>query len=437
MAKKRDDRGKEKISGGNMECNLDGTYLSPIQSFQDINIENIKSLVIYSRYVQVLIALTAIGFFLRFYNLGFNSLWLDEASTSTFAVMSLSGIWQATAGGEFNPPLFHWVEHFMLILGNNEVIIRFVPALLGFLTIPLIYLAGKEFLDRNVGIIAAAAFTFSPFLIFYSQEARAYSMMLFFVAFAMVFYFKALKTNSLRDWALFGVLSALAFWTHFYSVVIIASLVLYACMIQITNIQKNIQNLEMIAASVVLFVVMCFPLLFLAVQLFASRTSSAPVFGIQGLEVISETFRQISGSDVAMYLFLLLFGIGIIQVFLIDKNKGIFFVTLTILTFAISFILSYKMPMVPRYMIFFNTIFFIGIAVSYKMFYGLTNNRGIVYAFIAFLVILSAHTLVDYYSGYSKEDWRGFSGQLQKITSPGDLVVVVPGYVSQPLNYYY
>ena len=45
--------------------------------------------------------------------------------------------------------------------------------------------------------------------------------------------------------------------------------------------------------------------------------------------------------------------------------------------------------------------------------------------------------LVDYYKGYSKEDWRGFSGQIQQMTKPGDLIVVVPGYISQPLNYYY
>jgi mannosyltransferase len=45
--------------------------------------------------------------------------------------------------------------------------------------------------------------------------------------------------------------------------------------------------------------------------------------------------------------------------------------------------------------------------------------------------------LVNYYSGYSKEDWRGISGQIQQITKPGDIVVVVPGYISQPLNYYY
>ena len=438
MAKKREDRGKEKKSGAETECNLDGDYISPIQSFRDINTKNVISLATHSRYAQSLIILTILGLLLRFYNLGLNSLWLDEASTNTFAIMSIPDIWKATAGGEFNPPLFYWLEHLMLVFGNNEFTLRFIPALLGVLTIPLIYFAGKEFMDRNVGIIAAAAFAFSPFLIFYSQEARAYSMMLFFVAFALVFYFKALKTNDLKNWALFGILSALAFWSHFYAFVIIASLILYALFLQAGNFRKNIQNIKMIAVSIVVFVVLCFPLILLAIQLFATRTSSAPAFGIQGLGIISETFRQLSGfSDIPMFLLLTLFIIGIIQAFLIDKNKGIFLVTLTVLTFVISLILSYKMPMVPRYLIFFNTIFFLGIAVSYGIFYRLINNRGVVYGFIAFLVIISAPMLVAYYSGYSKDDWRGFSSQMQQMTKPGDLVVVVPGYVSQPLNYYY
>ena len=53
------------------------------------------------------------------------------------------------------------------------------------------------------------------------------------------------------------------------------------------------------------------------------------------------------------------------------------------------------------------------------------------------MLVINASTLASYYSGYVKEDWRGFSGQLQQLTGKGDLVVVVPGYVSQPLNYYY
>jgi hypothetical protein len=93
--------------------------------------------------------------------------------------------------------------------------------------------------------------------------------------------------------------------------------------------------------------------------------------------------------------------------------------------------------MEPRYLIFFSLIFFIGVAVSYRLFYSLINNRGIVVCFIAFFIILNAPTIANYYSGYTKDDWRGFSGQLQQLTKPGDIVVAVPAYIDQPLDYYY
>ncbi|HEX3002422.1 MAG TPA: glycosyltransferase family 39 protein, partial [Methanoregula sp.] len=165
MAKRREEKGDRKKPAGTDACDLDNGFVSPINTFKDLTPENIVALLTRSRYALALLVLTIIGAVLRFFNLGFNSLWLDEASTYTFASMSIPGIWEATTGGEFNPPLFYWIEHLMLTFGNNEVILRFVPALLGILTIPLVYWAGKEFMDRNVGIIAAAACTFSPFLI--------------------------------------------------------------------------------------------------------------------------------------------------------------------------------------------------------------------------------------------------------------------------------
>jgi len=438
MARKREDKKKGTATPGMAECDLDSGYQSPIRALQDLTIENLKSTLIKSRYVQILLSLTIIGFILRFYNLGFNSLWLDEASTHTFAVMSIPEIWQATMGGEFNPPLFYWIEHVMLAFGNNEFVLRFFPALFGLLTIPLVYLAGKEFIDRNVGIIAAAACTFSPFLIFYSQEARAYSMMLFFVAAALVFYFRAQKTNDLKNWALFGAFSALAFWSHFYAFVIISSLILYALILPFLKKEVTVEKFRMIGVAIGVFIVMSLPLVIATIQLFISRTSSGPSFGIQGPGIISETFKQLSGfSDIAMYILVILFAIGIIQAFLMDKNKGIFLVLLTILAFFISFILSYRMPMVPRYLIFFAPIFFMGIALSYRFFYNLMSNKAIVYGFIAVLFLIGAPFLTSYYSGYSKDDWRGFSTQMQQVTKTGDYVILVPGYIAQPFDYYY
>ncbi|PKL58191.1 MAG: glycosyl transferase, partial [Methanomicrobiales archaeon HGW-Methanomicrobiales-5] len=81
----------------------------------------------------ILMGLTGIGAILRFYGLGTNSLWLDEASTLAFARQSLIGIWESTVGGEFNPPLFYWLEHGMLLFGDSEFVLRLLPALLGVL----------------------------------------------------------------------------------------------------------------------------------------------------------------------------------------------------------------------------------------------------------------------------------------------------------------
>jgi hypothetical protein len=93
--------------------------------------------------------------------------------------------------------------------------------------------------------------------------------------------------------------------------------------------------------------------------------------------------------------------------------------------------------MQPRYLIFLAIVYFIAIALSYRLLCTLTKSRGVVYGFIALLVIINAPMLAAYYSGPIKEDWRGFSGELKQMTRQGDLVVVVPGYMSQPLDYYY
>ncbi|MFZ0005003.1 MAG: glycosyltransferase family 39 protein [Methanoregula sp.] len=438
MAKKKERWGPEKKRENTSECDLDGGFESPVKTFRDISRKNIQSLIVKSRYFQALIVVTVIGIFLRFYDIGYNSIWLDEATTYFTSIKSLADIWQATTAGEFSPPLFMWGEHFMLVLGNNETILRFIPAVLGVLTIPLFYVIGKEFLDRNAGIIAATACAVSPFLIYYSQEARAYSMMLFFLALATIFFLKAIKSGSLIHWALFGIFSALAFWSHFYAIVMIVALVFFAFVELVPGMRTDLKNMKMLILGIAFFVILSLPLLLLSVQLFASRTASAPTYGIQGLGIIVETFNEISGSnDLAMFLLVALFIIGIVQAFIINKNKAAFLVLITVISVIVSYFLSFKMPELPRYLIFLSIVFFIGIAVSYRFFYSLWRSEAVVYGFIILLFIVSAPMLSMYYSGYSKPDWRGFSETLQEKVSPGDAVVSVPGYISQPLDYYF
>ncbi|SCL75645.1 oligosaccharyl transferase, archaeosortase A system-associated [Methanoculleus chikugoensis] len=437
MGKKQEKRAKRKADVHDGGRDLDSgisTSVRPGASALDTVVASIKT----SRYVQALLGLTLAGFLLRFYNLAGNSLWLDEAATLTFARQSLLGIWGSTAGGEFNPPLFYWLEHGMLFFGESEFVLRFLPALFGVLTIPVIYYIGSEFRDRNVGLIAAALLTFSPFHIFYSQEARAYAPMLFFFSFALLFYVRANRSNETRSWALFGFFSAIAFWMHFYAIVPVAVLVLHALVTRVGEIRKDVRNVRSPILALAAFIVATLPLLIVTFNLFMARTSSTPTFGMQGLDVIHMTLSQISGfSDFIMVPFLLLFLLGVAYTWREDRNEALLLVFMMVLPLVASLILSSRMPMIPRHLIFLLPIYFIGIASAYPGLHALVRDRRAVYLAITLVFLVSAPFLATYYTTLQKNDWRGFSMELGEMTGEGDLVVMLPSYMAQPLDYYY
>ena len=367
--------------------------------------------------IYILLSIVLIGSILRLYNLAFNSLWLDEASTYSISSQSLFSIWQYMAAGEFNPPLFYWIEHIMLVFGNSEIILRIVPAIFGILTIPIFYLIGKEFLNDKTGFVLATLAAFSPFLILYSQEARAYSMMLFFVALAFYFY---LKNN---QWVLFGIASSIAMWVHFYSFIAIATLIL---------IHIAVYRNKDIIKSIAVIGVLCAPLFYFGITLFILRTSVAPSFGINGLNLAVETISEISGFNLAAAFIFSIAGItGLL--YLRNRSRSLMLLSSIVGILIISVILSYKMPMVPRYLIILTPFVYLAVTTLLNK----IKTSTVVCAGLAILILTSAPFLCSYYTQQTKDDWRGFSGMLGAITNDGDNVIVVPAYIVQPLNYYY
>jgi mannosyltransferase len=428
---------KKKRGSWKTECNLDRPTHegeTPPHFFSRPGL----SRALQSRYIQVLIVLTAAGIFLRFFNLTFNSIWLDEAATYDFARNSFLEIWNITATGEFNPPLFHWIEHFMLFFGNSEYVLRFVPALLGAFTIPLFYLIGKEMYDRNAGIIAAAVLAFSPFHVLYSQDARAYTTVLFFFSIALFFFLSGLRTGKRSDWGVFGIFSALAFWTHFYVFIAIAILFIYAIFSLGRKNGWKIPTFTGWILSVVVFLIATLPLLIVTVHLFLIRTSAPPTYGARGFDAIQLTFIQFSGYTIYLTaIFIVLFVLGLVQLFKVRKDTFILSVLVIMGTLLASYIFSFVMPMIPRYLIFMLPFFFVPIASSYHIFFRATKTPMIVYIMIILILAVCIPQLYSYNTTYSKEDWRGLAQNLQGATQPGDVIVAVPTYVQMPLEYYY
>ena len=111
-----------------------------------------------------------------------------------------------------------WAKAF----GTGEVGLRSLSALFGAATVPVAYLIGRELASRRAGLIAAALVAVNPMLIWYSQEARSYALLVFFGALSLLFFARALRTRRGRDLALWALASALALCSHYFAVFAVA-----------------------------------------------------------------------------------------------------------------------------------------------------------------------------------------------------------------------
>lgn len=384
-------------------------------------------------YFIALIIITILGSFLRLYNIDYNSMWLDEASTLTFISGSFTDIWNLIVTAEANPPLYLWLERVMLLVfGSGEISLRILSVIFGIITIPIVYFIGKEFIDENAGVISAFGIAISPYLILYSQEARAYSMMAFTAALVILFYIRSLKYNNRNDWILFGLSGALSIWTHYYIALLLTAFIFY------TLLMYKFTYIKELLLSYGIMFILSTPLM-VAIPYFMQRTSiGSSSWGMTGLSVILETLIQFTGFNIILtYIILLLFLCGIAVLFFKEKEKSILLLWLLGFTFLASLYISNRMPMVPRYLIFLNIIIILGVAASYKLLYKLTSKNISLFIIIFLITLTSVPFLMNYYTSYSKDDWRGFSKTLSSMTQPGDSIIVVPGYIYQPLDYYY
>jgi hypothetical protein len=89
------------------------------------------------------------------------------------------------------------------------------------LVIPVAYGAGARLISRRAGLIAAALAACSPLLIWYSQEARSYSMLVFLSSLSLLAFAYALASPSPRLAAAWVIASALALATHYYAVLVV------------------------------------------------------------------------------------------------------------------------------------------------------------------------------------------------------------------------
>ena len=169
-----------------------------------------------------LAGIVALGAALRFATLGDQSLWLDEAFTRRIAADPLGNMLDLIRRGENTPPLYYaltwaWCQ----VAGTGEAALRVTSALAGTATIPVAYLIGRQVASRAAGLLAAALVAVSPFLVWYSQEARAYALVVFLVSASLLFALRHDDEPARRSLVAWSATAALAVATHYFATFVV------------------------------------------------------------------------------------------------------------------------------------------------------------------------------------------------------------------------
>jgi mannosyltransferase len=173
-------------------------------------------------------ALTLLGAALRLTRLGAQGFWFDEGNTALLVHLSPGRMLGLIPHSESTPPLYYcvaWV--WARLFGFTESGLRSLSAVAGVVAIPIAYATGKKLISTRVGLIAAGLTACSPLLIWYSQEARSYSLLVALSAVSLLALAYALEEPTpvrLGGWVL---ASGLTLATHYYGVLVIAPAALW------------------------------------------------------------------------------------------------------------------------------------------------------------------------------------------------------------------
>jgi mannosyltransferase len=175
---------------------------------------------------------------LAFFRIDQQSFWTDEVASIKNAFygepLSTTAIWRSGHG-----PLYFVLLHFWLELGQTEFRIRSLSAILAIAAVCLIYALGLRLVDRPFAAVVSILLATSPFLIWYSQEARYITLAITTVLLSMYLFHLAVSTNSFPAWLLYSLTTILALFAFVPNAFVVMGQGIYVlCLRQRTRILR-------------------------------------------------------------------------------------------------------------------------------------------------------------------------------------------------------
>jgi mannosyltransferase len=210
----------------------------------------------------IVTALMVVAAVLRFALIAHQGFWFDEANTSQLVSFSPGPMLTLIKHYESTPPLYYcvaWV--WARVFGFGEAGLRSFSALAGVLAVPVAYGAAAKLISRRAGVIAAALTTFSPLLIWYSQEARAYELVVLLTGLSLLTFAFAQERPSTGALAAWTIASALALASEYYAALVVVPEALW-----LLYLHRRDGGLRRVTVALGVLLLCAIPLLWLAIS---------------------------------------------------------------------------------------------------------------------------------------------------------------------------
>ena len=367
---------------------------------------------------------------LRFYRLGEWSFWIDEVYTINRAMSHFSRpeliLENVPPSGNWVPLSFILTAQVLNISGIDEWSARLVSAVIGVLTIPILYFALRRTFGNQVMLIALLLLAISPWHIFWSQSARFYTSLLLLSTLALIAFYDALERDLPVFVLLFYVLLYFASSERLVAFFIVPVVIVYIFVLWVLPIEKP-KGLNRRTVGLLLL-----PLILLTLI----EVGRSALLGSSIVGSVFDTFSSQLNTTPLRLTLSIVYRIGVPVVFLgllgglylltTKKRAGLLiFISATLPVFLL-IILSILMFTVDRYIFITLLPWYILCALAIKELF-LQAKRYAVLLPVGVLMIFVFSSLGDVYLYYqfqngNRPNWRDAYTYVERNSKSGDIV---------------
>lgn len=406
-----------------------------------------------SQWQWLAVGVLLLTFTLNTHHLNSECVWTDEGLTLTFASGPTTNILQLYGEiDEYHPPLHYLAWHFWIELtGSSEFAIRAFPALLGVLTVAMIYQLGKSLFGTPVGLVAGLLVASSGFQVYYSQTVRVYCLLELLSAGSFFACFKLTRGFSFKTMAAYALVTTALLFTHLYGLLVVGSENLFVGIWLIVTTLKNgwpgIQTKarHWIFLQITLGLAFMFwaPVVIYQFQHFTTDVASQPVLGL-----LIGTFLEFTWSVPAFVVSVCILALAgytclrqrVLQpptpTLRLRSNSqygnllvGIWLMGLFGLPVAISILV--KPVFLPRYGISALPAFYLLVSwLAVKQLRPLMSGL-----LIGAMLIFQLVGVANLDLAVNNEDWRAATPYLEAAAHPGDFVLFYSGWAKGAFDY--